>query len=625
MFLKQGGPAAPSTVFRTVYAPNVLTYAACGLKAFPASVTVNAASGSYGGTTTLTASVRCGVLPVAGATVAFSLNGTPVGEAETDSSGNATLSNVSLGSSADSAVAVGSYPTGVSASFAGTTQFGAGSAAAALMIEKAPVTIDYTGGTFIFDAQPHPATGSVFGAFKEPLGSPTFTYTDGQGVSTTTPPVKTGVYQITASFDETTNYLPTSVSSSTKTIEITGGVLTVRADDKAKTYGAALPMLTATFSGFAPGDDESVLTGTLTLTTEATATSPVGKYAIVASGLSSQNYSIEFVEGSLAVTPAPLTVTAEAKSKIYGAPLPFFTAMFDGFVLGETPDALGGTLKFATDGSAASPVGSYPITPSGLVSQNYSIGFVNGALEVTPAPLTVTAEDLERLFGRPNPAPSITFDGFVNGDTPDSLDAGPKAVVKASLFSPPGLYPIVVTGAADSNYAITHVDGTLTVSPPGRMHGDGTIGDDHARYSFEFAVVDTIFAADRGRLEVTVDRNDVRANFRRGRGGEAQRIRDRFVSKTLTTVVFSDDPGFKPGPRRGRGPSADSVVFSGTGTWNGVAATFEATASDQGEPGRRQDEFSLTIEVGGVVVAHIEGPISTGNIQSNRIREESRR
>jgi hypothetical protein len=34
----------------------------------------------------------------------------------------------------------------------------------------------------------------------------------------------------------------------------------------------------------------------------------------------------------------------------------------------------------------------------------------------------------------------------------------------ATINSPAGVYPIVVSGAADANYAITFVNGTLTVT-----------------------------------------------------------------------------------------------------------------------------------------------------------------
>ena len=73
-----------------------------------------AASGTYGGTTTLSATLTAGGTGVSGKTISFTLNGNPAGTGSTNGSGVATISNVSL-----SGVGAGSYPTGVGASFVG--------------------------------------------------------------------------------------------------------------------------------------------------------------------------------------------------------------------------------------------------------------------------------------------------------------------------------------------------------------------------------------------------------------------------------------------------------------------------------------------------------------------------
>src|SRR5207253_7407296 len=63
------------------------------------SLSVSSASGSYGATVDLSATLSAGGSGVGGKTVNFSLNGgSSVGTATTNSSGVATLSNVSLGS-----------------------------------------------------------------------------------------------------------------------------------------------------------------------------------------------------------------------------------------------------------------------------------------------------------------------------------------------------------------------------------------------------------------------------------------------------------------------------------------------------------------------------------------------
>ena len=91
----------------------------------------------------------------------------------------------------------------------------------------------------------------------------------------------------------------------TATANITPAPLTITADDKTTTFRSAAPTFTATISGFVNNETESVLGGTLAFTTDydhtATPPSPVGTYNITPSGLTSTNYAINFVAGTLTV------------------------------------------------------------------------------------------------------------------------------------------------------------------------------------------------------------------------------------------------------------------------------------------------------------------------------------
>jgi len=92
------------------------------------------------------------------------------------------------------------------------------------------------------------------------------------------------------------------------------------------------------------------------------------------------------VNGVLTVTPAPLTIKADNKSRLPGATDPLFTATYTGFQLGETPTVLTGKLVFATTATATSPVGNYPLVPSGQSSINYAITYVDGTFTVLQPP-----------------------------------------------------------------------------------------------------------------------------------------------------------------------------------------------------------------------------------------------
>ena len=88
-------------------------------------------------------------------------------------------------------------------------------------------------------------------------------------------------------------------------LTVTTAPLTITADNQTKAYGAALPTLTASYSGFVNGDTSASLTTQPTLTTTATASSHVSgnPYAITASGAADPDYSISYVAGTLSVTP----------------------------------------------------------------------------------------------------------------------------------------------------------------------------------------------------------------------------------------------------------------------------------------------------------------------------------
>ena len=57
--------------------------------------------------------------------------------------------------------------------------------------------------------------------------------------------------------------------------------------------------------GFALGEGPAVLSGNLTFSVQAGATNQAGQYPIIPGGLSSPNYKISYVPGTLAVTPTP--------------------------------------------------------------------------------------------------------------------------------------------------------------------------------------------------------------------------------------------------------------------------------------------------------------------------------
>jgi hypothetical protein len=94
----------------------------------PTTLSVAPATGTFGGTVSLQATLRSNGVPVPGKSISFALNGTGVGSATTDASGVATLPSAPLGS-----INAATYTTGVGASFAGDPLFASSSGTAMLI------------------------------------------------------------------------------------------------------------------------------------------------------------------------------------------------------------------------------------------------------------------------------------------------------------------------------------------------------------------------------------------------------------------------------------------------------------------------------------------------------------
>src|SRR5207245_1272138 len=159
------------------------------------------------------------------------------------------------------------------------------------------------------------------------------------------------------------------------------------ADGKSKVYGAALPALTASYSGLVNGDTPATFSSAPntppTLTTTATAASHFGTYGITASAAADADYSISYVAGTLTVTPAALTTTADSKSMTYGGTMAALTSTFTGLVNGDTPATFGASPNVTPTLStvpANSHAGHYAITITGAQDPDYSITLVNGTL-----------------------------------------------------------------------------------------------------------------------------------------------------------------------------------------------------------------------------------------------------
>ena len=136
------------------------------------------------------------------------------------------------------------------------------------------------------------------------------------------------------------------------------------------------------------------------------------------------NYDLTFVAGELSITPKPITVTADDKSKVYGQSDPALTYSVTSGSL-EPGDSFSGAL----DRDPGQDVGTYDITQGALAAgSNYDLTFVAGELSITPKPITVTADDKSKVYGQSDPALtySVTSGALEPGDSlSGALDRDP--------------------------------------------------------------------------------------------------------------------------------------------------------------------------------------------------------
>ena len=173
---------------------------------------------------------------------------------------------------------------------------------------------------------------------------------------------------------------------------------------------------------------------------------------------------------SITVLPAPLTLTVDNKSKVYGESLPQLTASYAGFVLGQGTNVLTSLATLSTTATSSSNAGTYVITASGAAGANYAVSVVDGILLITPALTTglvvasanpaapgatviFTATVSAVAPGSGTPAGSILF--RVDGTLASTavLSAGAATFTTSSL--PHGSHTVVAEFAGNLNFVGT--------------------------------------------------------------------------------------------------------------------------------------------------------------------------
>ena len=255
---------------------------------------------------------------------------------------------------------------------------------------------------------------------------------------------------------------------------VTKAPLTVTANADAKTYNglAYSGGHGVTYSAFANGENSGVLGGTLGYAGSSQGAINAGSYAITPNGLTSGNYSFTYVDGTLTVNKAPLTITAQPNSKTYdgttsAAAVPTVAGL-------QNLDTVTGKVETYDNRNVGNPktltVSAYTVN-DGNGGNNYTVSTVaDGTGVITTRPITVTAQTETKVYDGTTASsvlPTITVGSLGAGDTSPGLTQtfDTRNVGITKTLTPSG---VVNDGNSGNNYAVTYANnGTGVISTRG--------------------------------------------------------------------------------------------------------------------------------------------------------------
>jgi hypothetical protein len=178
-------------------------------------------------------------------------------------------------------------------------------------------------------------------------------------------------------------------TSATAELTIAKATLTVTPDAKSMTYGDPVPVYTFGVAGFKNYETAETAANYVapTCSSDYAPTTPVADSprTISCSGGSADNYSFDTsATAELTIAKAILTVTVDEDLTmiLHASTLPDLTYTITGFKNDEDKSVIDTLPTCSTTATSISPVGSYPVTCSGGIANNYDFAYVAGWLKV---------------------------------------------------------------------------------------------------------------------------------------------------------------------------------------------------------------------------------------------------
>lgn len=409
------------------YAPGTLTVGKQTL-----TVTANDATRKYGAPN-----------PAFGASYAGFANGETL--ANSGVSGAPALSTSATGSSPVGPYAISAAPGTLTA-----TNYDFAFAPGTLAVTQATPVVTVTAAPNLeYNGSPKAATATAVG-----VGGASLPFTlQYEGLAPTayptgtTAPTAVGTYRATATFAPTTNY---EGATSSVDFTITRKAATVVVDAKSKTYGDTEPTLTGTLSGFVAADN------VVAAYSRTNGQAAGGSYSISATLTPVAvlaNYALTYTDAPFTITKKAITVTADAKSKVYGDNDPALTYQVTAGAV-VSPDVFTGSLVRNPGVNA----GAYAITQGTLaLSNNYTLTYIPANLTITKADATVSITPYYGMYD--GGAHALT--GTATGISSENLSS--VLLFGSSFTNVPG-GTATWTFAGGTNYNDQTGTGTVTIT-----------------------------------------------------------------------------------------------------------------------------------------------------------------
>jgi hypothetical protein len=174
------------------------------------------------------------------------------------------------------------------------------------------------------------------------------------------------------------------------------------------------------------------------------------------------------------ITPSPLSVNAVTDERLYNGTtssvgVPTVTGLQTGDTLdGSLTQAFASKDVLGEDASTLVANGSYSVS-DGNGGNNYSVSVLTAPGTISPVPLTITAQDVSKVYGQTPVLSAFEASALVNDETVGSvtLTSAGQVATASVAGSPYAIVPSNATGGTftPGNYSISYVDGALTVTP----------------------------------------------------------------------------------------------------------------------------------------------------------------